>query len=292
MRNSTISTVYARISRWDGSNSSVKAISKSRVCDTAQRRAAVPPTAGRVIALCHTLTERRRFAPSFAMSADAPVIRNLPKDLSARATAGLISIFILAALIPPLARAVDMTGNVILAVWAAAKFFTIIANTLAGVGFGVIAIRGREGLSPRNVGALVLALSLVGVVANLILPPLPYQTVADMIGDRIHHLFGPLAVAVWWVAFAQHGRLRWRDAFAWALLPLAYSAYALTRASLELPDTPVRYPYFFMDVSRLGLATVIGNLLMIAIAFVAAGLLLVTLDRLLSKRLVTQSSTP
>lgn len=201
-----------------------------------------------------------------------------------RVCAGLISAAVIAALGPPVIGSTLTTGSLLLGLWIPLKFFTIITNLLAGIGFGLIAWRGRDALGPVAIGALVLALALVGLVANFLLPPLPFQNLAFMLGDRVHHVAAPIAAAVWWLAFARHGMLVWRDAFIWALFPLAYSAYALIRAGFEPATMPVRYPYFFMDPGLFGWEGVVRNLGAIALAFVIFGLAVIALDKALGRR--------
>lgn len=205
-------------------------------------------------------------------------------DRTARSWAGVIALGSFLAMIPPLYSAAQTHGGFWPGLWSLVRFFTIITNTLVGIGFGLIAWKGRAAVSPRLLGAIVLAIALVGVVFNLLLGGLVHATIWDVLGDKVHHLIAPIAVPLWWLVYAPHGRLSWKDPFVWALYPLAYSGYVIARVALQDDAAPLRYPYFFMDVDRLGWATALLNMTAIAAGFVAAGLAAVWLDRRLGTR--------
>ncbi len=187
-------------------------------------------------------------------------------------------------MIPPVLHNLDAKGGLLGALWWLGRFFTILTNLAVGIAFAQIARRGRQAVSPLVLGGLMLAIMLVGLVFNLLLPGMQQGTWADFLGDKIHHVIVPLAVPLWWLAFAEHGRLTWRAPSAWALYPLAYAAYVMTRAQFEPLGGPQRYPYFFMDVDRLGWGPAIGNMAAIAAAFMLVGWLVVWLDRRLGAR--------
>ena len=206
------------------------------------------------------------------------------RDGLARLTAALIAAAALLAMVPPLANGIERHGGILAAAWALGRFFTILTNLAIGIAFATIAWRGRNAVAPVIQGGLMLAIVLVGLVFNLLLPPLDHASFIDALGDNAHHVMIPLAVPLWWLAFAPHGQLGWRAPLAWALYLLAYSSYVLARAQLEPAGTPLRYPYFFMDVERLGWTTALGNMAAIALGFVLAGWLAVWIDRRLAPR--------
>lgn len=205
-------------------------------------------------------------------------------DRPARLAAGAISLATLLAMIPATISSSAEHGGLLAGIWALLRFFTITTNLLVGIGFGLIALRSREALSPRLLGGLVLAIMLVGVVFNLLLGGLDHATIWDALGDHVHHKVMPLVVPLWWLAFAGHGRLTWRDAFWWALYPLAYCAYIFLRVGLETPGGGIAYPYFFMDADRLGYLRAFANMGAIAVGFVVTGLGVVALDGRLGRR--------
>jgi hypothetical protein len=202
----------------------------------------------------------------------------------ARSTAGLLAAATLLGMIPPLANHSAEHGGLLAGAWSLLRYFTIITNTLVGLVFAAIAWRGSQAVSPRLLGAVMLAIVLVGVVFNLLLGGLTHATMWDWLGDRIHHVVMPVLVPLWWLAFAPKGKLTWSDPLRWSLFPLAYAAYIFLRVGLETPGPEVAYPYFFMDANRLGYAAAIANMAAIALGFVLTGLGVVWLDRHLARR--------
>lgn len=205
-------------------------------------------------------------------------------SVAARSTAGLLAAATLLGMIPPLANHSAEHGGLLAGAWSLLRYFTIITNTLVGLVFAAIAWRGSRAVSPRLLGAAMLAIVLVGVVFNLLLGGLSHATVWDWLGDRIHHVAMPVLVPLWWLAFAPKGRLTWSDPLRWSLFPLAYAAYIFLRVGLETPGSGVAYPYFFMDADRLGYAGAIANMTAIALGFVLTGFGVVWLDRRLTRQ--------
>ncbi|MBC2652719.1 Pr6Pr family membrane protein [Novosphingobium flavum] len=204
----------------------------------------------------------------------------------ARITAGVIGAAVLLSLIPPLAKALGRGEGLFEAIWGLLRWFTITTNLLVGLVFTRLAWRGRDSVGPVLLGGTMLAIVLVGMVFNLLLPALPHQTLWDALGDRIHHVVAPIVVPLWWAVFTPHGRLRWTAPLLWALYPLGYIAYTFVRVAFTpvASDGHSRYPYFFMDLDRFGPGTVVLNLVGISAGFIVAGLLSVALDRRLATR--------
>ena len=193
----------------------------------------------------------------------------------ARLGAAVIALGALGAMLPPVLNGMGRGEGLGEVAWNLLRFFTIITNLAVGLVFARLAWRGPQAVWPVVQGGAMLAIVLVGLVYNLVLEPVPQPNWWSALGDDLHHFWVPLAVPLWWFMFAPHGALRWRDPLLWALYPLAYSAYAVLRARIE--GTGV--PYFFMDGAALGWPRALGNMAVIALAFVVAGLLAVAVDR-------------
>lgn len=193
----------------------------------------------------------------------------------ARFTAAIIALAALGAMAPPILNGLARGEAGAEVVWNLLRFFTILTNLAVGVIFTLLALRGRAAVSPLVQGGAMLAIVLVGLVYNLVLEPMPQPNWWSALGDDMHHFWVPLAVPLWWLGFAPHRALRFRDPLLWALYPLAYSAYCLVRAAVE--GTGV--PYFFMDAAALGWPAAIANMGVIALAFVVTGLVTVAIDR-------------
>jgi hypothetical protein len=81
-------------------------------------------------------------------------------------------------------------------------------------------------------------------------------------------------MVLYWLIIAPKFGLRWHHPLLWSLYPLAYFGYAIVRGSID-----GRYPYPFMDVTKLGAGQTALNAFGLAAAFVIAGLLMVAYSR-------------
>lgn len=206
-------------------------------------------------------------------------------DAPARLSAALIGMLALAAMGPPLGYALaDTGGSLIPAIWHMLRAFTIMTNLIVGVTFLWIAFRGRDAVPPLLTGGAMLAILLVGIIFNLLLGGMQFETVWAMLGDRIHHMLIPVAVPLWWLAFARKGTLGWSAPLIWMAYPLAYSAHLIVRAQALPAGTPGRYVYFFMDADMLGWPMVAANMAGIAIGFALVGFLVLAIDHRLARR--------
>ena len=111
-----------------------------------------------------------------------------------------------------------------------------------------------------------------------LLSGMPQLSGGAHLADILLHKVTPLAVPVWWLAFATKGRLHPRDPLLWALYPLVYFTYALVRGAID-----GKYAYSFIDVAKHGWPPVLVTAVLIAFGFVAAGFALLLLDRRLGR---------
>jgi hypothetical protein len=156
--------------------------------------------------------------------------------------------------------------------WILLRFFTVLTNIGVAVTMSVLAFGKR--VSPSWLGGLTLAILLVGLVYMTLLRGLLELSGGALLADTLLHKATPVLVTFWWLAFAEKGRLTWRDPLVWAIYPLLYLPYALTRGAAE-----GIYAYPFINVPDLGWPGVLATCAVIAVAFVIAGLGLVAIDR-------------
>jgi hypothetical protein len=163
------------------------------------------------------------------------------------------------------------TPDLLTAVWALLRYFTILTNGLVAAVFLRAAFRP---VNPALLNGTILFILLVGVVNFVMLGPPEHATAADRIGDALHHYATPLLALAYWLLAAPRGGLGWRAPLIWAVYPLAYLGYALIRAAAD-----GKYPYPFLDVHKFGAGVVAANCATIAAGFVGAGFALVALDK-------------
>jgi hypothetical protein len=167
--------------------------------------------------------------------------------------------------------------SVLASAWWLVGYFTILTNGLVAILFGAVALHGKAFDHPRLIAGAALSIALVGVVFALLLQGLRTLAGATVLANFLLHQLNPVLVPAAWLLTVRKGVLSWRDPFLWALYPLGYFVYALTRGFAQ-----GSFAYPFIDVAVNGWAQVGVNALAIALGFIAAGELLVWIDRRLA----------
>lgn len=157
--------------------------------------------------------------------------------------------------------------------WLMFRYFTIWTNTLVGLTFAWMAWRKRY-LSRPFLAALVLWILIVGVVYHLLLAGNEPLHGLDYLSNLLYHTIAPVLVPIWWLVLAPKGSLNWPHAALWLLWPLAYLVYAVIRG-LETGS----YPYFFLNLDKLGWGGLALWCVKFLVAFWIGGLLIVALGR-------------
>ncbi|MET7567716.1 Pr6Pr family membrane protein [Streptomyces sp. NPDC005492] len=168
-------------------------------------------------------------------------------------------------------------------------YFTIQSNILLALVMITTARRAwtaRRPLSPLVTGGSLLYITITGLVYHLILAHAssPFAMTGgtvtgwQAVTNQVLHTVTPIAAVIDWLLLTAPGRLHLRMAATWLLYPLVYLAVSLGRGELILPGTPGRYLYTFLDVEHHGYKSVLGNALLLGLAFYALAVLLVALD--------------
>lgn len=188
------------------------------------------------------------------------------------ASAALIAIVCWAGLAIQFAHTYGFEHRVGLTLWVLARFFTMLTNLLVALVMTWVAVGRRT--SPEVLGGLTLSIILVGAIYWALLQNLHHPGGTAHIANLLLHRASPLMMSLWWLLFAPKARLKWTAPWLWVSYPLAYFIYVLGRGHLE-----GRYPYPFIDVSRIGWLQTSLNAGGIALAFILAGYLIVWIDR-------------
>jgi hypothetical protein len=199
--------------------------------------------------------------------------------LSARIAALIVGLIAFAALAIRFAVSLEQAGSAQAAAWTMLRFFTIIGNLLTCVILFGVALGIKAAGHPRRLAGIMLLMGLIGIVYAVLLRSTENLSGPAETSNLLLHYIAPPAVALFWLIFAPKGRLAYGDTLRWALLPLAYLAYAIVRAQLD-----GRYPYPFLDVARHGWMQVGLTSAMIAAGFLVVGAVVVWLDRRIGRR--------
>ncbi len=164
------------------------------------------------------------------------------------------------------------------------SYFTILTNLLVAFSLTEILINpswgwGRFFLKPAVASALVVYISIVGLVYFFALRKLWDPQGWQFVADAILHYAVPVMYPTYWLFFVQKGRLVWKYSLIWLIYPALYFSYLLIRGSIT-----GLYPYPFVDVNKLGFAGAMLNALQILCAFIIMGLLIIGIDKLIYRR--------
>lgn len=159
------------------------------------------------------------------------------------------------------------------------SYFTIWSNLAIGVYMAFVtprpdhkAFRIRPGASLQT--ALAVYILVVTLVYNIMLRGTWAFGGRMAVVNNLLHVVIPALYLVYWFLFTQKGSLQWRHLLHWMGFPLAYLAWTFIHG--ENADW---YPYPFLNVLKLGYPAVIFNSLMLTLLFMAAGSLLILLNR-------------
>jgi hypothetical protein len=194
-----------------------------------------------------------------------------------RLAAALIALVAWTGLFVQFGATFAQTGSVIGTPWILLRFFTIITNLLVALAMTRVAAGQR--ISPFILGGLTLAIIFVGIIYATLLHGLVELSGPALVADILLHYVVPAAMALYWLAFAPKIGLTFGDPMLWCAYPLGYLAYVFVRGSVD-----GRYPYPFIDVATLGYGRTILNSLMLLVAYLLAGLALVSLGRAMARR--------
>lgn len=159
-------------------------------------------------------------------------------------------------------------------IWRMLGYFTVLGNAATMGLMTRAAITGGTGARPA--AAITVVMAVVGLGYHALLAGIWAPQGLAWWADQGLHTAVPLMMMLWWLGFAPKHGLVGRDAFKWLVWPLGYAAYALVRGFVS-----GFYPYPFLDVAKLGLAQSLLNIGILGVCFVALGLLLIGIARVI-----------
>ena len=139
----------------------------------------------------------------------------------------------------------------------------------------------------------VLAILLTFVVFNALLAGDRDPQLNWRVGSLLAHVVLPIMFIADWFLFRERGKVKWYYPIASAGFPLAYVLFILVQAmilkfdtSILIPgtNTPLIYPYFFVNLETQGIAGVAKWATVMFVAFMAVGFVLYGIDRILKRK--------
>ena len=139
----------------------------------------------------------------------------------------------------------------------------------------------------------VLAILLTFVVFNALLAGDRDPQLNWRVGSLLSHVVLPIMFIADWFLFRERGKVKWYYPIASAGFPLAYVLFILIQAmvlkfdtSILIPgtNTPLIYPYFFVNLETQGVAGVAKWAAVMFVAFMTVGFVLYGIDRILKRK--------
>lgn len=193
-----------------------------------------------------------------------------------------------------IALAVNIADRLIQGIFDPSHYFHFFTIQTSIINIVVLLIGGMFALLRTNdphwysiVRACTVSYAIVvGVVYNVLLAGFPatdgYVASFEFPG-QVQHIWGPIFIAVEWLLMPGRSRLRWGTLWISALFPLAWLAGSMVRGLAG----DGWYPYFFLDVSDMGVGGVAMYIVAIAAFVIGNCALAVAIGRVHSRVFVT-----
>lgn len=157
------------------------------------------------------------------------------------------------------------------------SFFTIQVNIFAAIALSAFAFkRGPDEwlVHPFVRSAIAVYIAVVGLVYGTVLRQLWQPQGWHLFADTMLHYVMPLAYIAFWIAWVRKDGLRWYDPLLWLIYPAVYLVAILIRGKMS-----GFYPYYFIDVAKLGYAKTALNAGGMLLVFVIVGEVIVGAGR-------------
>jgi hypothetical protein len=178
-----------------------------------------------------------------------------------------------------IAEAIDENRSIAASLLNFLSFFTIETNLLIAVALTIFLTQppAERFLSGHKVkSALVVYITIVGVVYEVLLRHLWHPQGMQLLADTLLHDAIPLFYVLFWVVFVPNGSLHWSDPARWLVYPIVFFIYSMVRGV----GFGV-YPYPFIDAARLGFAQVLVNAAIFLAIFYGLGIGVTAVDHAL-----------
>lgn len=154
------------------------------------------------------------------------------------------------------------------------SYFTILSNSLVAISFTSLAFFPGSGLKrffskSTTATAVTAYILLVGLGYQFLLRHIWDPTGLQWITDELLHSVIPLFVFVHWLIKVPKDKFPWMTVVTWTIYPIVYFGFVLLRGAAS-----GFYPYYFIDVSKIGYGAAIRQSLIMLMAFLTIACLL------------------
>lgn len=164
------------------------------------------------------------------------------------------------------------------------SYFTIMTNILVAVCFTVLYLNsGSKWYSWFSKSTVLTATTvyilIVGAVYNLVLRATNHPHGIGILADELLHSVMPIYFLFFWIKYVSKGNLKYQNAKVWLIYPLLYLVYTLAKGIFVH-----QYPYFFMDVDKIGYTKVMINSGVLFLIFFGLFYLFIWIDKRMAKK--------
>lgn len=148
-------------------------------------------------------------------------------------------------------------------------------------------IRKEDGyvtVSPKFYFMSIIMILVTCLVYNFLLAKSDYNSFGEYclaISNFCNHLILPIMFVVHWILFYEHGKSKWYYPLLCVIIPLIYVLLIVIRALiLGANYTGLKYPYFFLNVDKLGWGGFFGWVFALICIFVVLGYIIYICDNI------------
>ncbi|MDO4753592.1 MAG: Pr6Pr family membrane protein [Bacillota bacterium] len=173
-------------------------------------------------------------------------------------------------------------------------YYTILSNLLVVLFLGYMLVKKGRLSDPdiRSKDGVAMAILITCVVYHFMLAPTAKAKDYYNIENFICHYILPLGFIVDSLFFDRVATKK-TDPVSWSVFPVAYFIFALMNGlflHIPIPGRKNFYPYFFVDVDRMGLMKVLMFCMVILIVYIVTGYLYSALKSLIHSRITRKIS--
>jgi hypothetical protein len=164
------------------------------------------------------------------------------------------------------------------------SFFTILTNSLVAIYFTSSLFKKKNIYlsiisKPGTLTAIMVYITVVGLVYQTILRHIWEPKGMQMIVDELLHSAIPILVLIFWYLYEEKKMVTYNQIPQWLIYPFTYLVYILTRG-----DFSNFYPYPFVDVESLGLKRVLINGTGLIVLFICISALNIKIGKAIERR--------
>ncbi len=159
-------------------------------------------------------------------------------------------------------------------------YYTTLSNLLCFIVMIIVSVQNVKDVKNKNLSGCnekitklkfysTIAILVTFLVYNILLTDNMFHPGWNNLGNLTKHIFCPLLFVFDFILFDKHHSIKWYDCLLCAGLPMLYVLFILVRGALLPADfVGTIYPYFFLNVSELGLGGVLLWVLILFVVFI------------------------